>query len=229
MMGREGIDAQRHKGAKRWDVAACVVICLLAGCATGPKGPPALQPPGQWVRVGQVAVDAAARCVVATVFVNMVDGPLELLVCGAGGKRHESAFVLEANPVDLQGALLLIGAKAGPPMPEPGFGPPRGSRVLAWVRWTAPEGVRVEPLYRFAWNTRNDRPLPPADWVFTGSTFENGRFKALAEESLLASYWDPWAILNIDHPIGADDEALLVNTNAIPPLHHPVELLLHLP
>lgn len=202
-----------------------LVVLLAAGCAT-PRA--RLRPPlaeDRAVALGSVRVDSAAKLVVATGFVNLVEGPIELVICGPGGKRHECVFVLEGDPVDLQAALLLVGAQAGPPMEELGLGPPQGSLVDIWVEWSDEAGRRhSEMAERFAWNLRRRQALPPCGWVFTGSVFVDGKFKALAEESLAASYWDPWSILNLNHPDGADDECLSVNRDLAPPLHHPVTL-----
>lgn len=204
-----------------------VLIALViagAGCATTPRAP---QPePARLIRLGTVQVDPDLRCVLATGYVNQVEGAIELLACGPGGKVHESVLVLEVNPVDLQSALLLIGLKSGPPMRELGMGPPQGDAVTIWVTWEH-EGRRVaQPLESLAYEWKKKRPLRTEGWIFNGSLFEDGKFKALAEESLIASYWDPWAIINVQSELGADDEALSVNRSVVPPLHTPVTLLL---
>lgn len=214
---------------KRWAPALLGLAALAAGGASGcagPRTPPPAIETSRLVVVGSVRVDPVSRAVVATGFVNQVSGAIELMICGPGGKRHESAFVMEAEPVDLQTALLLLGLKAGPVMPDLGQGPPRGSPVDIWVQWRDARGLRSEPAERFAWNWKKRRTVEPRGWIFTGSMFVDGRFKAEAEESLAASYWDPWAILNLNAPEGGDDEALSVNTNLVPALHTPVTFLM---
>ena len=209
-------------------VPALVALLLLAtsACTTPRPVRPALAVE-RMLPLGSVRVDSGARTVMATGFVNLVEGPIELVICGPGGKRHESVFVMEADPVDLQAALLLVGAQAGPPMEELGVGPPHGSLVDIWVEWPGAGGApRSEPAERFAWFNRERRALEPRGWVFTGSMFVEGKFKALAEESLATSYWDPWSILNINDPVGADDECLTVNTNLVPELGQPVTFYL---
>lgn len=200
------------------------LLALAVGCAT-PRARPAWQPE-RLVRVGTVQVDVQTRVVVVTGYVKQVEGAIELLACGPGGKVHESVLVLELNPLDLQTALLLIGAQAGPPMPELGVGPPRGDRLSIWVQWEQGGRPQVLPLEELAYEWRHRRALRTAGWIFTGSVFVDGKFKALAEESLIATYWDPWAIVNVASPLGADDEALSVNRAWVPPLHTPVTLLL---
>ena len=47
---------------------------------------------------------------------------------------------------------------------------------------------------------------------------------ALVEESLVVTYWDPYAIINLPLPCGANDEILHVNTNTVPPYQTPVTM-----
>lgn len=199
-------------------------LLLQVGCSTVPV-PPALDQ-SRLIRQGSVQLEPSLKCVVATGFVNMVDGPIELMACGPGGKTHESVLVLNANPVDLQAALLLIGLKPGPPMKELGAGPPRGDPVAIWVRWQQDGSAVVRSLCELAWERQGNRTLRRAGWIFTGSTFENGKFKALAEESLIANYWDPWAIINVDSPLGADDETMDANSHTLPPVNTPVTVII---
>ena len=74
--------------------------------------------------------------------------------------------------------------------------------------------IRVDNMI---YNHRTKSVLPETGWVFTGSRVVQGRFKANVYGSFVMTYWDPWAIFNIDHAVGADDEALLVNSDVMPP------------
>lgn len=191
-----------------------------------PSAPPELVE-DRWRPLGTVMLDAEARLVIATGFVNQTSGPIELMICGPGGKRHESVFVMEANPLDLQTALLLLGLEPGPPRARLGEGPPLGPVVDIWVEWTDAEGRRqIRPAERFAFNTEKQAVFPPCGWVFTGSVTKDGEFKALAEESIAATYWDPWAILNVLDEAGADDEIVVVNKEEVPPYGLQVRFIL---
>ena len=53
---------------------------------------------------------------------------------------------------------------------------------------------------------------------------KDGHFKAFAEESYVVSYWDPYAIINLPLPCGADDEILAVNTNIVPAYRTPITM-----
>lgn len=172
--------------------------------------------------LGKVRVDPRTRTVFADGRVNQVSGLVELLACGPGGKVHESVLVLDVNPLDLQTALLLIGLKPGKPPQALGEGAPEGPKVDIWVEWVANGRRRSVPAGQLVYNIKNRRPLTRAPWIFTGSVIVDGEFKALAEESLVATYWDPWAIINLGSPEGADDEIIFVNKRVVPPLDTPV-------
>ena len=174
------------------------------------------------VVVGSVTVDADQRTVSVTGWVNQVYGVIELLACGPGGKTHESVFVLDVNPVDLQTGLLLLGIKPGVPPTGLGEGAPSGPGLTLWVDWTADEKPHSRRAEEFVFNEESGSRLEQTPWIFTGSVFEEGQFKALAEESLVATYWDPWAIVNIPLPCGSDDTILIVDTNTVPPLSTPI-------
>jgi hypothetical protein len=173
--------------------------------------------------LGSVQVDALTKTLVISGWVNQVSGAIELLACGPGGKTHESAFVLDCNPVDMQAGLLLLGLKPGTPSEGLGQGPPNGPALDIWVDWLEGSNPRSLRAENFVVNVEDNRnPLPETPWIFTGSVIEEGEFKAIAEESLIVTYWDPWAIVNLPLPCGSNDEILSVNSNCMPALKTPV-------
>ena len=198
-----------------------------AGAADESAAPPRPAPvrwEGPTAMFGSVRLDSATKTVVATGWVNQTEGPIEVLACGIQGKVHESVFVLAVNPLDLQAAFLLAGLKSGEPMPELGAGPPRGDPLDVVVEWNADGKTRSARAESFVWNVEDNAVLPDTPWIFTGSVVKDGQFKALAEESLVVTYWDPFAIVNLPLPCGANDEILVVNTNVVPPYETPVAL-----
>jgi hypothetical protein len=176
------------------------------------------------VALGSIRVDAATRTLLATGWVNQVEDAIEVLACGPGGKTHESVFVLSVHPLDLQTGFLLLGLKPGRPLPMLGVGPPEGPAVDIWVEWEENGSRRRERAEHFVFSIESESRLPDTHWIFTGSTFEGGEFKALHEETLIATYWDPWAILNIPLPCGSNDEVLVVNRELAPALGTPITM-----
>ena len=184
--------------------------------------------PVQWegsvATLGSVKLDSATKTVSATGWVNQTSGPIEVLACGPAGKVHESVFVLGLNPLDLQTALLLAGLKGGAPMADIGQGPPNGAPVDVFVDWKSGDETKTARAESFVWNVEDDANVDETPWIFTGSVVKDGQFKALAEESLVVTYWDPYAIVNLPLLCGSNDEILVVNSNTVPPYQTPVTI-----
>ena len=172
----------------------------------------------QMLALGSATIDAQTGTVACKGYLNQVEGPIELLACTPDGKVHESIFVLNVNPADLQTGLLLLGLAPGEPPPALGSGPIKGPRVEIWVDWEEAGQTRTERAERFIYNMESQSALSSFGWVFTGSMLDESGFKASAEGSLVATYVDPWAILNIPLPYGLDDEMLTVNSPLCPPI-----------
>ena len=199
------------------------IVIYPAGQEPQPEPSPVLWQ-GHVATLGAVTLDASTKTVTATGWVNQTAGLIEVLACGIQGKVHESVFVIPLNPLDLQAALLLTGLKSGPPMPAVGEGPPHGDPVNIFVDWQEGDETRTARAEAFIWNNETDSVLPDTPWTFTGSMVKDGHFKAFAEESYVVSYWDPYAIINLPLPCGADDEILAVNTNIVPAYRTPITM-----
>ncbi|TAN36421.1 MAG: hypothetical protein EPN23_08615 [Verrucomicrobia bacterium] len=178
--------------------------------------------------VGSVLVDPTNRCVLAQGYVNQTNGLVELFACGPNGKTHESILVLQTNPLDLQTGLLLLGLKPDGRPQDVGLWPKpwRGPQLDLWVEWQQNGQTQRRRAEELVQNLETERALPTTPWIFTGSVIEHGVFRALSEESLIATYWDPWALLNLPLACGADDHILSVNAQTVPPLGTPVRLRL---
>ena len=220
---------------RRFSLSALLPLLVLAArCATGhagegggPAAPFLPVDTEDLVRLGSVQVDRLNRSVIARGRINLGQGLVELLACGPEGKTHESVLVLEADPVDLNAALLLLGLKPGRPPRAPGKGAPEGPPVAVWVEWEAegsPRRVRGETLIL---NRRSGEVLPPTPWTYTGAVGEDGNLLAAREQSLVATFWDPSAVLNLPLPCGMDDEILFAHADALPPRGTPVTVRLH--
>lgn len=178
---------------------------------------------GPLKRLGSVEIDAASKTVVATGAMETASGVLDYLAVGPEGKRYESVLRLDVNALDLQTALLLCGAKAGPPMTARDAGPPKGSPVDIWVEWEANGAKKIARGEELIWNHREDKPVT-TEWVFTGSVVEDGRLAAVADQSFVATRWDPYAIVNITSDLGKTYTDVFVNTNAVPATNTPVRI-----
>lgn len=177
-------------------------------------------------QIGAVVIDKAKQEIRVPCQVNMTDGLVELLLCTHDGKTHESVFTTAAKPLHIQTALLLLGARAGKCPGEPGAASvPEGDRFVISVQSHGKPQQRAEHC---VWNDKAHRPMTPTGWVFTGSKIIEGQFAADAGGSIVATYYDPLAILNNPLPTHDDDETYFVNEKAAPALGSEVTLILRL-
>ena len=199
---------------------------LLAAEAAAADMQPVASPGGAIRELGTVRVDLVTRSLLVTGHVNQVGGIVEYLAVGAEGKTHESILVVDATPSDVHGARLLLGLKPGGGVREQGKGMPKGPLVEVWIEWEGEGEARRLPAERAYLDLASTNRLPASGWVFTGSSFHEGRYMADVDLSLIANYWDPWAVLNLPQKIGAFDDRLVACEDDLPLLDHPVVLRL---
>jgi hypothetical protein len=178
-------------------------------------------------QVGDVTVNKPLGLVRLAGEINMDQGLVEYLACGPLGKLHESVLVLHAQPYHLQVALLLLGLEPGDkPLSHQGAEEtPQGDPVEIRVSWKTPDtktmDERAEALIQ---DHRTQKPMQRTDWVYTGSQIIDGKFMAQLEQSIVATYHDPYAMF--DHPLstGTDDTLYYVNQQLVPPKGTPVTM-----
>lgn len=208
-------------------------------------------------QVGTVLLDAEKKTVRCRGKVNMdTGGPIELLACLPRGKTHETVFVLDVVPLDLQLALLLLDLRSGRnpsyeyPENNPDADRPPGDSLRMWVEWQpprpsqeedvpedqgAPDGEAAEaepvrvPAEQFLYNVQSKEALKEAKWVFLGSRLLQKGFGADLDGSLISTYHDPLAILELQHETVRDDIFYDVNGQICPPVGTPVDLVIQVP
>ncbi len=164
--------------------------------------------------------------------VNQTLGPIELLATTAIGKTHESVLVLECSPQIFQSALLLLGLNPGGGGKYQGDTvSPYGDAVFIYVEWQENNQTKRVYAEELVWDCKKNTSMQLTHWVFTGSRFirnskNNIIFAANPQGILIATYFDPDAILNNPLPERVDDSAYEANFRVIPPKGTPVKVIL---
>jgi alpha-galactosidase len=141
---------------------------LLIGDALGrgmvrllqkPAATSALESPRKRLELPGLVIDLQRRCVDVESTVCLDEGMLELIACTKESKEHESIVAIEARPMHVHTALLVLGAKPGNPamrrpVDERGTQwidvPPRGDPVDVYLLVKNQEGKLVEhPIGKF--------------------------------------------------------------------------------
>lgn len=106
---------------------------------------PALEEAIKKLKMPGVAINLDERCVDIAGTICLDKGMLELVACTKGTKEHESIVAIEAQPMHIHTALLLLGARAGNPAI---LRPPLGEEDKGWID-LPPRGDAVEVLLVF--------------------------------------------------------------------------------
>ncbi|PXA03369.1 hypothetical protein DDZ13_11780 [Coraliomargarita sinensis] len=155
------------------------------------------------IKLPGVQIDAKNRIVDVEAQISLEDGLLELIACTEGTKEHEAVVRINATPIHVHTALLLIGARNGTPAMRKPINeektrwmhvPPSGDPVHVSLVIKDEDGNPVErPISDFIRRTEGDPYMPdygdggePADddeakesfpdvFAFTGSHLVEGK------------------------------------------------------
>lgn len=205
--------------------------------ATGDTANAALQAAVEKLKFPGVTINVQERCVDVEGAVCLHRGALELVACTKGTKEHESIVAIEAKPMHLHAALLLLGARPGSPATRQQLGdqaerwfdvPPSGGPVDVFLVLKDSGGKSVEhPISDFiapsnkrsGESTSPKKPFPTHTFLFAGSVLEGagpGPRRYLSDESgnviSLSTFGDE--VLCLPSIYSQDTEALLWQVNA---------------
>ena len=96
------------------------------GQQTEPATPQTARPQ---LKLPGLTLNVADRCVDIEATVCLDKGPLELVACTKGSKEHESIVAVEATPMHIHTALLVLGATNG----HPAMRRPRAPAGTGWI------------------------------------------------------------------------------------------------
>ncbi|MCA9053171.1 MAG: hypothetical protein KDA75_05005 [Planctomycetaceae bacterium] len=100
-----------------------------------PQGPTPLN------KSGTVMIDSAGHRLILKSQVVLRAGLLEMLLCKAQTKEHESILAIDADAYVIHAGLLALGAEVGSPVRfDPEFQPPQGTKIKIQLRWKDEEG-----------------------------------------------------------------------------------------
>jgi hypothetical protein len=117
---------------------------------------------------GTVLLDVANKKVVLRGELCLREGLLEMLICKAKTKEHESIVSVDADAYVIHAALMALSAKPGTPVKfQPEFTPPTGQKIEIYLGWTdefgRPHRYQAQKLIRRAtqrYYTAVLEPLP---------------------------------------------------------------------
>jgi len=143
-------------GVGRGDHPAPVAGRAPRKATTRPATRPASRPARKNVKLPGFVVNLEKRHIDLEATVCLDQGLLELIACTKGTKEHESIVAIEARPMHVHAALLLLGANSG----NPAMRKPIDEQGTRWVD-VPPRGdpVDVTLVFRDAKGKLVERPV----------------------------------------------------------------------
>lgn len=90
---------------------------------------------------GTVLLDRAGKKLILKTQVVLTAGLLEMFLCKAQTKEHESILAIDSDAFVIHAGLLALGVEPGTPVRyEPEFQAPTGPKIDIFVNWTDAEG-----------------------------------------------------------------------------------------
>ena len=165
-----------------------------------------------------------------------LQGAVEYLLCGRGGKEYESIIVVDSPAKEIHDAILKLGVERGiPPMydeeKDEMIGA-TGTSVVVFVEWEASgetKRVRGEDLL---YDKQTQKPMQHVAWVFSGSR-EIPDLDSEDEEAMIPQAFvgnDIIALNYVDgsalfqNPLSAKENIYKRNEQLLPPLGTPVKV-----
>lgn len=179
------------------------LFLTLVTLQSQPAAPPTIEKLGDGLlRVQNIKVDTKRREISVPGRINrdMTETTtLEFVANVAGhGKAYETPVAAETDAVAFNTALLLIGLDPkNARVPTMHFDPvpPAGDAVEVLIEWTKDGATRRAPIEDLLWDKRFGRPMARTPWVYTGSSFFEGKFLAAMDGVLIGFVHSPAPII----------------------------------
>ena len=182
---------------------------------------------------GGIWIDLTRKWVIVDGTVCLREGPLEMFICPAQTKEHESVITTPIDAETVHTALLAIGAKAGSPVQfQPEYKRATGAVIDIVVVWIG-EDKKVNASLAQDWIKKgNTRKTMQYAWVFGGSGYwknpnTNEKIYYGNDGSLVCLSNFPTATMDLPVESSNSNAGRLyqANTAKIAPLKTPVRII----
>jgi hypothetical protein len=174
--------------------------------------------------IGNVIIDLKDKEVKIPGVVNMDSGIIEYLAVSKMGKDHESILVLDAEPVNIHTGLLLLNIKPGGDPGEANI--LSGDEVELYISWREKNREKKIRAENLIFNQVKKAAMQDTHWIFNGSVIRDKRFMAQDEKSIVATFYDKFALINNPLSTRLDDTSYEVNVLWVPEEKTPITLII---
>jgi hypothetical protein len=176
-------------------------------------------------KLNEMAINTANGTLEIPCKINMNKGLIEVVLCRKEGKVHESLLVTNISPLEFQTALLLLGLD---PVNEVPDDPSKinqndqfssietdGDAVKLYLAYEL-DGEQVKkPIENFIYDESVKKNLKTSTWLFRGAaTHMSGHVIVDPDVTMIATYHDPVAMMELNAQSKFNDELFYVNEDA---------------
>ncbi|MCF8365491.1 MAG: YdjY domain-containing protein [Bacteroidales bacterium] len=173
----------------------------------------------------EMTIDVGKGSVTLPCKINMSEGLIEVVLCRKEGKLHESLLVTDVSPLEFQTAMLLLGLDPVNEIPDDESKvdiqsqlatiETSGDSVLLFLSWDVEGTTTKRPLENFIYDQTINREMKPTSWLFRGPVTHKQGFIVLdADVSMIATYHDQMALMELNTTSKFNDELYYVNKDA---------------
>ncbi len=157
--------------------------------------------------------------------INMSEGLIEVILCRSEGKVHESLLITNVSPLEFQTALLLLGLDPVNEVPDDPAQDDNndqffnieteGDAVKIFLAFESAGVTEKKPLEDFIYDESIHQTIAPSTWLFRGAvTHISGHVVVDPDVSMIATYHDPVAMMELNAQSKYNDELFYVNKDA---------------
>jgi len=231
---------------RRFGFISLFALCIIAsaGAQSSPTNEPVLQSlDDHTFQLGDVTLDKSDHSIRFPAELILNSGLVEYFLVATNGKTYESLLATSARPYHIHLAMLLIGSKSAPVTPalrdapsvpfhinrKPGDTNPPPPAVagdpvsieISFANAGRSQTLSASDCLRDLSTRTNAAPGP---WTYNGSRVVRGNFLAQRDGQIVAVIDDIDALVNNPRPGHDNDQIWEINSNALPPLHTPVQV-----
>lgn len=207
---------------------------------TQPTAPEVKNLGGSRHQIGKIVFDSKLKTIEFGAGVEQTEVLVEYLLVNQHGKIHESIFITDILPFNLNVAMKLLGfqeskellhildedhiptAKLHPATKEQ----KQHSRFSMSFSWELDGKTVTLPAHKLVKRAHTKETLSPDPWVYSGSTVQNGKYKPDLTGDIFAIFTDAGAVANYSGEGHDDDTLWLANRKVLPPYGTPVRITL---
>jgi len=182
-------------------------------------------------------INTSSRTVTIPCTINMAAGLIEVVLCRPEGKTHESLLTTKISPLEFQTALLLLGldpvnelpddpSKADSLSPYQSIETP-GDSVVMFIELEKNGKLVRFPAESLIQDERTQSQINHTTWLFKGAVTHRSGFVIVDPNvTMISTYYDPIALMELNSSGKYNDELFYVNEAAGLTKGQPVKLII---